>query len=172
MVPRFFNLSRILTRKSFEGSCPKFVQNDPNGSQAGMSGWKKKVKNHLKDRKTKHQFFDVIFPFFPKFLALCGRPKFLSSILRGGTAILGLQTLIFLCILLVCKRQVVCIGVEISRAQNGRVPRVCILRVVCILGLWILRWLDFHLKPAASAYARLDLSPTAADNRAAQHAQS
>ena len=32
--------------------------------------------------------------------------------------------------------------VGISRAQNGRVPRVCILRVVCILGLWILRWVD------------------------------
>ena len=32
--------------------------------------------------------------------------------------------------------------VGISRAQNGRVPRVWILRVVWILGLWILGWVD------------------------------
>ena len=54
-------MSRILTRKSFEGSCPKIVQNDPNGSEAGLSGLKKNLKNHLKDQKTDPQFFNVSF---------------------------------------------------------------------------------------------------------------
>ena len=47
-----------------------------------------------------------------------GDQNFLSSILEGGKAILGLENLIFLCILLVCKRQVVCIGIDFSGAKR------------------------------------------------------